>query len=317
MKRQILLTVAYVLLFGSALLAQSAPHGLRPGTSVRTDVERAFGPPVRDVSKTLAEYTSGSQGQRIFAQYRSDSDVLERLEVVYAPPRERGQVLQDLALPEQPSASNTSDIGRHEEYFSRQLVVLTYSDSGVTGGVSRVGYYSRELFQSTMPGGNPASQPGGSASMTVASGRQTVPSVSGPSLTSTPDSGRQIAPASSSGAPNGSVVGTWTGLWSNSDGATGKSTLILKEENGTIRGAEEDIVLSGGSVPVRVQYGIVNGRRTGNVLTWEYWNRIYRCRSDTVHLEISADGKLLNGTRNATAGCGNQVLTDNYLNYHR
>ena len=150
MKKQILSGVACVLLLGSILHAQSAPRGLRPGTSVRPDVEKAFGQPVREVSKTLVEYGSGKQGDRIFAQYRPDS-ILERLEVVYSAPMERSQIVRELGLPDRPSASKTSDAGRVEEYFSSQLVVLTYSAMGVSGGVSRVGHYSRELFEAAAP----------------------------------------------------------------------------------------------------------------------------------------------------------------------
>ena len=102
-----------------------------------------------------------------------------------------------------------------------------------------------------------------------------------------------------------SSSGRWTGDWDNSRGGTGTSTInIVEDTNGIITGDEDG-------------WTIENGRRSGNILTWEYRNQNTGCRDYTVRLELSADGSLINGTYRVADRCENLVYTGNYINYRK
>jgi hypothetical protein len=102
-----------------------------------------------------------------------------------------------------------------------------------------------------------------------------------------------------------SASGRWTGSWTNSKGDSGRSSINISEQGaGAFTGDE------GGWV-------IVNGRRDGNVLTWEYRGQDNDCVDYAVRFEISADGSTANGTYTANDRCKKQTYTGKYLNYHR
>jgi hypothetical protein len=111
-------------------------------------VERTFGQPVREISETLFQYKSDKATKKVFVQYGIESAVIERIEATYSEAVERSDMLRALNLPPQPTASQTNSKDRLEEYFATAAVVLTYAGAEITSGVSRVGYYSRELFES-------------------------------------------------------------------------------------------------------------------------------------------------------------------------
>jgi WSC domain len=137
-----------LLLSGARSAAHSANAALQPGLSTRMEVERILGPAVRDVSETLSEYKSNvTPTDKVFVQYRRGSAIVERLEMVSASPADRALVVRGLNLAPQPTAAQTNAKGRLEEYFETGYVVLTYVGADATTGVSRVGYYSRELFE--------------------------------------------------------------------------------------------------------------------------------------------------------------------------
>jgi hypothetical protein len=131
-------------------LGQSSFKGLAPGKSTKADVERALGQAVREVSETLAEYKSDQEREQIFVQYRRGSFIIERIELVYPATSERSAILRSLNLPPQPMALQTNSRGKFEEYFSPASLVLTYAGADAASGVNRVGYYSRELFESAV-----------------------------------------------------------------------------------------------------------------------------------------------------------------------
>lgn len=58
--------------------------------------------------------------------------------------------MQALRLPAQPTASQTNSKGKLEEYFAPANIVLTYASGEADAGISRVGYYSRDLFESVV-----------------------------------------------------------------------------------------------------------------------------------------------------------------------
>ncbi|MEW6130204.1 MAG: hypothetical protein AB1757_24425 [Acidobacteriota bacterium] len=140
-----------LVLFGCvAGFGQSSYKGLTPGKSTKTDVERVLGQAARQISDTLSEYQSTNASEKIFVQYNGETSVVERIEAIYPATRDRADVLQALRLPARPTASQTNSKGKLEEYFATAHIVLTYASGETSDGVSRVGYYSRDLFASAI-----------------------------------------------------------------------------------------------------------------------------------------------------------------------
>ena len=73
----LMIFLAYVSCFG-----QTSFQGLTPGKSTRADVERVLGQPINKVSETLIEYRARPFTSKVFVQYRKDSPVIERIEVL-------------------------------------------------------------------------------------------------------------------------------------------------------------------------------------------------------------------------------------------
>jgi hypothetical protein len=90
----------------------------------------------------------------------------------------------------------------------------------------------------------------------------------GPSAT-----GSGATPTAASAFP---VSGRWVGQWTSTRNQQGTSTLnIVEEKGGVIKGDEDGVQ-------------IVNGHRSGNVLSWDYAN-VDQCRDYHVTLTILAD----------------------------
>jgi hypothetical protein len=128
---------------------QSAFKRLQPGRGTRSDVERILGQSIRKVSETLSEYKSSKKTEMIFVQYRKDSDVIERIELAYLETQFRPDVLRMLKLPEAPTTTQIKKNRLEEYYGAPWFVVLTYGEGPEALRVSRIGYYSRELFESS------------------------------------------------------------------------------------------------------------------------------------------------------------------------
>lgn len=209
MRQRISITVFVVLMCGSATcLAQSSYRGLTPGLSTKANVVRVLGQPVTEISKTFYEYKSDKATEPIFVQYLRDSAVVARIELVYAATHERAGVIRALRLPQHATASQINSKGKLEEYFATAAVVLTYGGAEIRSGVSRVGYYSRELFESAV--------------------------IKKPT---------DIAPAAS----NSSLSGRWSGSWKNSRGGSGDTSVNINEQDtGTITGDENGWVIENG-----------------------------------------------------------------------
>ncbi len=102
-----------------------------------------------------------------------------------------------------------------------------------------------------------------------------------------------------------SATGSWSGSWVNTRGATGNSTIrIIEEAGGVIKGDENGWIIQ-------------NGRRFGNVLSWEYRNQENGCRDYKVRLEISLDGQSASGDYQVTDRCEKQTYGGTYSNYTR
>jgi hypothetical protein len=283
------LVVVLCLLFSAAsAIAQTQLHGLIAGQSVRADVERSAGPPTKFYSQTLVEYHPANVKvwsiniTKLYVQYRVDSPIVERLEVLLARPMNRADAMRNLDisaadshqpdLPDQPAARGKNG-DRLVEYFGPPYyIVLTYQGSDVNSGVARTARYSKELYESAVKllagSGVPAANPG-----------------------------------SALASRSGPVTGRWSGSWTNTHGGSGQNSMTLSERNGIITGD-----VSGAP--------IVNGRRYGNMLTWENLN-VANCRDYVVRFDISPDGNLLNGAYQVNDRCSHQTYSGNYLNFHK
>lgn len=130
-------------------LGQSSFRGLTPGKSTRVNVQNLLGPPVRQLSETLSEYKSNQGTEQIFVQYLRESDEIARIEVTFAYAIERSAALGSANLPSRSTAWQINSKNRLEEYFSPAFVVLTYLGADVSTGVTRIGYYSPQLFETS------------------------------------------------------------------------------------------------------------------------------------------------------------------------
>jgi hypothetical protein len=143
--KQLSAVIALLLLISAQTFSQSGFKGLTPGKSTKAEVQKTLGQPLRQLSPTLAEYKSGG-AEQIFVQYLSGSDEVARIEATYTNAMERATVLGTVNLPPRSMGWQVNSKNRLEEYFSAACVVLTYVGPEAATGVSRIGYYSRQLF---------------------------------------------------------------------------------------------------------------------------------------------------------------------------
>jgi hypothetical protein len=130
---------------------QSSFQGLTPGVSTRSNVTKALGQPVSEVSPTLSEYAPPQGIAKVYVQYRKESQVVERIEVLLLKPILRSALLRQFNLPDQAVVQKTDKQRRLLEYFGGPaFLVLTYASTDASSGVTRIGYYSRELFESAV-----------------------------------------------------------------------------------------------------------------------------------------------------------------------
>jgi hypothetical protein len=151
MLSKVFLTTVFILVSSVPLLAQTSYKGVLPGITSRAQVEHAFGQAVKEVSSTLSEYEASDVAGKIYVQFRSGANVVERVELIYQDPNDRSEVAGPLKLPSRPTASQVNSKGKREEYYAAACIVLTFAGKSVEDGVSRVGYYSRELFDGAVP----------------------------------------------------------------------------------------------------------------------------------------------------------------------
>jgi hypothetical protein len=161
MTNKISIMILVLLLSCAACVGQTALHGLTPGKSTKADVEKALGRRVRQLSETLSEYRSRGTEQ-IFVQYVGGSGevarIVARIEATYPEAIERSSVLGRVNLPARSMGWQINSKQRLEEYFSAACVVLTYVGADASTGVSRIGYYSPQLFENASSKLPPASR---------------------------------------------------------------------------------------------------------------------------------------------------------------
>ena len=147
MTNKISIIILFVVLCCATCFGQSSFKGLTPGQSTRAEVEKILGLPLKQISDTLTEYKSKSGTEQIFVQYSRVSNEVARIEATYIEAKERSSVLGSVNLPARSMGWQINSKTRLEEYFSASCVVLTYVGADASTGVSRIGYYSRQLFE--------------------------------------------------------------------------------------------------------------------------------------------------------------------------
>lgn len=148
--------LAFLLLVYTNCFGQMNVNGMMPGKSTRAEVERVLGQPVRKVSETLVEYRPMELTGKIFVQYRSSGEVVERLEILC---RLQNSNCNDFAkkwgldalLARDPEAVNMDefDNGKTVFFYRQPHYVVTTVDPKDEGGATvpfRIAFYSRELY---------------------------------------------------------------------------------------------------------------------------------------------------------------------------
>ena len=149
-----------LLLIADSALAVTKWKNIQPGTSTRAEVEQALGSPTRTVDASHVEYPPQAGTGPVIVEYRGDG-IVDRIEIAFLKAVSRAPLVQQLSLAGTPGAKKPGDDGKLAEYFgSSASVVFFYATAEETGGVKRVGFYSRESFERAtgglpMTGGTP------------------------------------------------------------------------------------------------------------------------------------------------------------------
>jgi hypothetical protein len=141
--------------------------GLVPGQSTRTDVERVLGQPMDKLSETLYQYQyTAPQNDwyrscaQVYVQYRQESPVVERIELLCDSNDCRQFMVQPIAatsnsypLPEAMAYEDKgTDKERRLEYYGKPHYAVQTSILKNGNPIScRLGFYSLELYQAALP----------------------------------------------------------------------------------------------------------------------------------------------------------------------
>lgn len=137
---------------------QTTYKGLTPGKSTRSDVESVVGRPLKEVSKTLIQYSSAEAAVKVFVQYREGSAVVERLELVCL------QTASDInackSLFRESSTFGDPDARTSEEgsskavaYFGSPRFIRYVEDWKGNDIEQRISFMSSELYDAAVPSG--------------------------------------------------------------------------------------------------------------------------------------------------------------------
>jgi hypothetical protein len=134
-----------VLIPGGRGLAQSPFMNLTPGVSVRAEVARVLGNPLRPTPKGALEYPppDGLAGVEV---YFDNKGIVQRIDVFLEQPVTRRALAARFGLPERESAEKAAG-GKRIEYYAGPLLALTYASNNVADGVGVIGHYNRGLFE--------------------------------------------------------------------------------------------------------------------------------------------------------------------------
>lgn len=147
------LSIALLLtLSGGTCFGQSSYKGITPGKSTRADAERVLGRPVKAVSATVVEYRPQPLTSKVYVQYRKNSPIVERIEVVCRLENSTcNDLIERLGLT-LPAALNGGMVGENfRELYGPPLFIVTKTDmTGVTESDVppwSLAFYSRELYE--------------------------------------------------------------------------------------------------------------------------------------------------------------------------
>lgn len=242
--KKIFTATIFLLLACVTYLGQTTFKGLTPGKSTRADVERVLAQTVKKMSGTLIEYKEPEDLGRpegidkVFVQYRDASvaAIVERIELVCDYPRrddrpdgcaDYGSIVGRKNRPGRRHAfvvaEETSGLTRTALYYGPPaLQVNTGRKNGEETVQARVGLYSAELYDNTVPKGCTGTIIG---VWETTRGRLTISEVPGildPSSNISDTKGTYSM-------NNGTVIGfdrsTFSGEWKD---ATGSGTFELK-----------------------------------------------------------------------------------------
>src|SRR5437016_1802653 len=145
----LMIFLAYVSCFG-----QTSFQGLTPGKSTRADVERVLGQPINKVSETLIEYRARPFTSKVFVQYRKDSPVIERIEVLC---QMESSTCSDfmksagVSLPTHPDIRGYNGDKWKFLYGAPRFIVTAGYSSEIHDNIepppARLAFYSRELYE--------------------------------------------------------------------------------------------------------------------------------------------------------------------------
>ena len=139
--------LVWIVLSSALCLGQSSFQEITPGSSTRTDVARVLGQPVRSISPKLIEYAPPQGIAKVEVEYRNGSEIVERIEVYFVRPLSRQAVIQQFALPQVAEKKASTGSALVEYFGGASLLALTYASADATSGISRIGYYSRDVFE--------------------------------------------------------------------------------------------------------------------------------------------------------------------------
>jgi len=163
------LGVALFLLLACATgFGQSTFQGLTPGKSTRVEVERVLGQPINNLSKTLVEYKSPGSVEKIYVQYRDEAPTaaVERIELFCGGVKgpngcwELNEKLVRNTPQTKPmmeafkvSGPDSSGLSKELTYFGAPAFVARtlIKDQSSVVVQDRVGLYSKELYENTLP----------------------------------------------------------------------------------------------------------------------------------------------------------------------
>jgi hypothetical protein len=154
----LLLLLACVTGFG-----QSSYKGLTPGQSTRADVDRVLGQTVKNVSKTLIEYTSPEDLVRLFVQYRDESPtaMVERIELIcsvkgfdssrcnswFDAIQQKYRI--DMSIPDAYQKIEGKAL-KVQSYYGSPLFMVEWTKYDADGAKTWA-FYSKELFENAVP----------------------------------------------------------------------------------------------------------------------------------------------------------------------
>lgn len=236
-----LTTALFILLSSISCLGQSRFQEITPGASTRNDVTRVLGQSVQSISPTLIEYTPPAGIAKVEVEYHAD--IVERIEIYFVRPISAQALIQKFGL-SHADARRTSAEEKLVEYFGgSSLIAFTYAGADATSGVSRIGYYSSELFAKAVRGSpgarpNPVTRQGSSDSSAAGLGEMNLPDYMRPPAGSTsttvdragrPSTSRDNAEASVSGETNSRKA---TARSSTSSGGRSSAGVSRRPEDG-------------------------------------------------------------------------------------